>query len=92
MVSSIQTVTRHTLKHLLGTLRSLVLDNFPENPSIIYIKSSEHTIVDSGIPFNIKILESLNRKPQAEKNKFEINPTNVKKEDFDPFVPPFEPK
>jgi hypothetical protein len=57
-------------------LKNKVKENFYNNPSLIYIKSSEHAIVDpsSGIEFNVKIMESLNSKPEGEKTKFQGQP------------------
>ena len=74
---------------LLGNLKTLVREKFCHNPSIVYIKSSEHTVKDqaSGIEFNVKIMESLNHKPEGQKDSFAGEQQVVKK---NPFVPPFE--
>jgi hypothetical protein len=43
---------------------------FPENPSIKPIKFKQETIEDSGINFNIKLLNLLTKKPTATKDTF----------------------
>lgn len=54
------------LTELINNLKPLVREKFHNNPSIIYIKSSENAVHDpSGIDFNVKIMESLNRKPEG---------------------------
>ncbi len=70
------TAPRQVIKELLTTLKHKVKENFHNNPSLIYIKSSEHLIKDpsSGIDFNVKIMGSLNRKPEGEKAKFQGQP------------------
>ena len=76
----------HLFTELLTSLRPLVIEKFSNNPSIVYIKSSEHIIKDPyGIDFNVKILESLNHKPEGQKDQF----TGEKKKE-NPFLPPFE--
>ena len=72
----------------MQSLKTKVKDNFYNNPSIVYIPSAEHTIVDQGIEFNVKILESLSKKPESKKENFSAEAT--KKEEFNPFLPPFE--
>jgi hypothetical protein len=60
------------LRELLSALKALVTDNFRDNPALTYIKSSEHTVSDerTGMKFNVKIIESLNKKPEGDKHKF----------------------
>ena len=79
---------KSALIDLLANLKTLVKEKFYNNPSIVYIKSSEHAIKDlnSGIDFNVKIMESLNHKPEGQKDTF-AGESQVKK---NPFVPPFE--
>jgi hypothetical protein len=78
------------LTELLSSLKTVVREKFHNNPSIVYIKSSEHTVKDhaSGIDFNVKIMESLNHKPEGQKDTFGTSgEPQVKK---NPFLPPFE--
>lgn len=76
------------LRELLSTLKMKVKDSFKNNPALVYIKSSEHIISDPhGIEFNVKIMESLNNKPEGEKTSFGGVTTKEKK---NPFLPPFE--
>ena len=70
----------------LSHLRAKVRDNYSKNPSIHYIKSSEDMIPDSGIDFNVKILESLKKKPEGNPNAL-ISYENKRD---DPFMPPYE--
>ena len=77
------------LKEILSSLKHKVKDQFINNPALIYIKSSEHSVTDpSGIEFNIKIMESLNSKPEGEKTHF--GSSTAQKEKKNPFLPPFE--
>jgi hypothetical protein len=52
----------------------------------VYIKSKEETIMDQGIPFNIKLLDSFKNKPPAPKSDAEKGHLN---RDSDPFLPPY---
>lgn len=82
-----------TFKEILTGLKQTVKDRFVNNPSIVYIKSSEHEIEDQGIKFNVKILESLGSKPTATKDTFKApseGASTVEKKEFNPFLPPFE--
>lgn len=57
---------------------------------IKYIQSSDEIVEDQGIKFNIKLLESLQNKPESRPENFSplIRKEQVKD---DPFSPPFEP-
>jgi ATP adenylyltransferase len=70
------------IRELLGTLKGRVREGFHNNQAIVYIKSSEHTVKDQEIEFNVKIMESLNSKPSGGESK--------PKKEFNPFLPPFE--
>ena len=66
-------------------MRTRASDQFKISPSIVYLESSFETVEDSGIPFEVRMLTSLAKKPTLKDN------TNKDAKPFDPFMPPFEP-
>lgn len=74
----------------MSLLKERVHSMFPNNPSIKPIDFTEQTIEDQNIPFNIKLLKILAKKPQGNKDSFSplINKDNQVNKD--PFCEPFE--
>lgn len=66
---------------------------FQENPSIKFIESSIETIESEGIPFEVRLIETLGQKPtQIKTSTTDDKPVAKKKNvSFDPFMEPFEP-
>ena len=50
----------------------------------MFLGTTAETVEDGGIPFEVRLIEGLAKKPTLADNK-------EKKKDFDPFMPPFEP-
>ena len=72
----------------VSALGSKVKTQFVGNPTIKFMPSSNETLSDGGIDFDVRLITSLAQKPTLASNQA----TQAKKsEGFDPFVPPFEP-
>lgn len=63
---------------------------FPSNPSIKPIEFEADTYVDREIPFDIKLLKILAKKPQGNKDSFSPLVNKDNQVGKDPFMEPFE--
>ncbi|CDW85382.1 atp adenylyltransferase (5-p-4-tetraphosphate phosphorylase ii) [Stylonychia lemnae] len=82
-------------QEFLVHLKDAVKTNFKNNPSIQYLKTSENIKKsDQGIDYDLKVIETLNNKPDGTKEDFlsqnEDESKAKKLERKNPFLPPFE--
>lgn len=76
---------------LLKDIQTKVKAQFYMNKSIVYIQTQEKELEEAGISFNIKLIESLNKKPELLQKQYEeIKEEKQEKVNDDPFSPPFE--
>lgn len=75
----------------LKNIQDKVKAQFYMNKSIVYIKTQEKELEEAGISFSIKLIESLNKKPELLHKQYEdIKEEKEVKVNDDPFQPPFE--
>ena len=71
-----------------ASLKNKVKAQFKDNPSVKFIESGSEIIESDGIPFEVRLITSLAKKPTL---KDQSANQNAAKKPFDPFMPPFEP-
>ena len=79
-----------TFQAFLKDLPKIISEQFANNKAIKYIKSDEKIVEEKGIPFSVRLIETLAQKPTLLQNQYEEIKETQEVKSKDPFSPPFE--